>query len=146
MTRRFSCKMCSHCCSGEPGFVFLSESDIERASDELGLCKDEFLSLYARRIDYGTYYLYSLKERDDYSCIFLSNKGCEIYQSRPVQCMTYPFWPGLCDSDQAWNEEKRNCPGLDSGKEYDEEEILHLMEESRKNVPYRLEKGDDFAF
>ena len=39
-------------------------------------------------------------------CVFLSNEGqCRIYETRPVQCRTYPFWPSLLEDREAWEEE-----------------------------------------
>lgn len=41
------------------------------------------------------------------SCIFLhpTSKQCTIYDVRPVQCYTYPFWPSLLKSVEDWNGE-----------------------------------------
>ena len=144
MERCFSCQMCSHCCSGEPGYVFLSLEDIRRASGYLEVKEEEFLSIYCRKLDYGTYYIYSLKERDDFSCIFLSEKGCTIYPSRPLQCSTYPFWKGLFDDDEAWEREKRSCPGIDVGRIYSESEMNALSTMTVENDIYKeLKEGDD---
>ena len=71
----FECQRCRYCCSSEPGYVFLSEKDIENASEALSIPKEEFLALYTRDVDYGLYYMVSLKEKDNYDCIFLSDKG-----------------------------------------------------------------------
>jgi hypothetical protein len=32
---------------------------------------------------------------------------CRIYQARPIQCSTYPFWPNILESEAAWDEEVR---------------------------------------
>ena len=45
-------------------------------------------------------------KRTEGSCIFLDPAGqCTIYDARPVQCRTYPFWPSLLDSLEDWNDE-----------------------------------------
>ena len=32
---------------------------------------------------------------DELACVFLTKtKKCSIYPVRPLQCLTYPFWPG----------------------------------------------------
>lgn len=136
----FSCQRCLHCCSGEPGFVFLSKDDVMRACSFLNIGTDEFLGIYCRKIDYGTYYLVSLKERDDYSCIFLDEMGCTIYPARPLQCKTYPFWRGLADDPDAMEDEKRNCPGIGKGRPYSDEEIRELVALNDSSTPIVLEK------
>ena len=49
-----------------------------------------------------------LREKDG-SCIFLGDDGkmCTIYEARPVQCRTYPFWPNIMQSKEKWDEECR---------------------------------------
>ena len=47
-------------------------------------------------------------KEEDGSCIFLNDEGlCNIYEARPVQCSTYPFWPRIMASRGAWNSEVR---------------------------------------
>ena len=41
------------------------------------------------------------------ACVFLNDQKCRIYEARPVQCSTYPFWPNLLESEAAWDEEVR---------------------------------------
>lgn len=46
------------------------------------------------------------------ACIFLKDsKLCSIYQVRPVQCSTYPWWPELL-TDAAWEDEATRCEGI----------------------------------
>ena len=40
-------------------------------------------------------YKYSIKEiqyQGKYNCIFLTGNRCDIYEVRPNQCRTFPFW------------------------------------------------------
>ncbi len=120
--------------------MFLSKDDVERACSFLGIGTDEFIGIYCRRIDYGTYFLLSLKERDDYSCIFLDGTGCTIYPARPLQCSTYPFWRGLADDPEAIKAEMRNCPGIGKGRLYTDEEIRGLVALNDSSKPLVLEK------
>lgn len=132
----FQCQRCRYCCSSEPGYVFLSEKDIENASRVLGVSTEEFLSLYTRDVDYGLYYLVSLKEKDNYDCIFLGENGCSIYEGRPIQCRTYPFWPSIVESRENWESEKRSCPGIGKGPIINKDTIEELLEKGRENIPY----------
>ena len=40
-------------------------------------------------------------------CIFLDDDGkkCTIYEARPTQCRTYPYWPRLMNNETAWIDE-----------------------------------------
>lgn len=45
-------------------------------------------------------------KRKEGACIFLDPVGkCGIYDVRPVQCSTYPFWPSLLNRKEEWEEE-----------------------------------------
>ena len=134
---KFSCRRCRHCCSGEPGYVFLSKEEIEGLAAFLGVSFDEFLEKYARPIDRGTYYDYSLKELEDYSCIFLGEEGCKVYPVRPLQCATYPFWDYLMSDRALWNAEKEACPGIGTGELHGEREIRECLEAARRRDNYR---------
>ncbi|MCR5732040.1 MAG: YkgJ family cysteine cluster protein [Sphaerochaetaceae bacterium] len=132
----FTCQRCGHCCSGEPGFVFLSEEEIETLSEFLDMSKDEFLTVYTRKIDMGDHYEISLRERADYSCIFLSDSGCMVYSVKPQQCSTYPFWSYLFSDKALWNEEMKACPGINKGEHHNREEINKTLslEKNHKNL------------
>ena len=100
------------------------------------MSKEEFLSLYTRDVDYGLYYLVSLKEKDNYDCIFLGENGCSIYEGRPLQCRTYPFWPSIVESRGNWESEKNSCPGIGKGTVVDKKTILEMLDKTKNNVPY----------
>ena len=132
----FQCQRCLYCCSSEPGYVFLSDKDIENASSVLGVSKEEFIDIYCRYVDYGSYYMVSLKEKDNYDCIFLSKEGCRIYEGRPTQCRTYPFWKSIMESRANWEEEKKSCPGIGKGCMVSKEEIEANLKRNSENTPY----------
>lgn len=112
----FQCQGCNYCCSVEPGFVFLSQEDLDRLSDHFSLTQDSFIEKYCRKVDIGIGYRVSLIEKENYDCIFLSNKGCSCYNARPLQCKTYPFWPSIVESKEAWEKEGQLCPGIGKGE------------------------------
>ena len=78
----------------------------------------------------------SLKEKDNYDCIFLGENGCSIYEGRPLQCRTYPFWPSIVESRENWESEKRSCPGIGKGPIINKDTIEELLEKGRENIPY----------
>lgn len=136
----FECQRCLYCCSSEPGYVFLSDEDITNAHNVLDMTREEFLGLYCRYVDYGSYYLVSLKEKRNYDCVFLTPNGCSIYSGRPLQCRTYPFWSSVVESRENWESEKRSCLGIGKGRKISKEEIEAELEKGRLNSPYMVLK------
>ncbi len=125
---KFSCIGCGHCCGGGvPGYVFLSWEDLERLAVYKGISQEQFLAEYCRKVDMGTYYRVSLCEKKNFDCIFLSGNGCDVYEARPLQCRTYPFWDFIVESSSSWLEESQECPGIGQGKNYTQEEIEAIL-------------------
>ena len=137
---RFGCTVCGNCCTGPPGYVWMSDDEIGRLAKHLGETEANVRRTYTRTIGGRV----SLKERrnaeGDYDCVFLKplagdspgrrRRGCSIYKVRPLQCRTWPFWDGLLESPEAWQHSKPGCPGLDSprGKFYTREQIEALRD------------------
>ena len=140
----FSCKRCSVCCRHEPGYVYLSETDLSNLCVKFKMSKEKFIDKYCRRDPYynGTEVL-CLLEKDNFDCI-LWDGGCTAYEARPVQCSTYPFWTGILCSESAWNEESDSCPGINCGQHRTRSEILENLlkyEENKKSlIKYRRDK------
>ena len=113
----FSCTGCGSCCKGEPGTVSLTETETEVIAKTLGLSVPDFQERYMWR-KYGKL---SLKERADYDCIFLDKETdrCAIYEVRPFQCSSFPFWPEVLKSRSMWDRYAVHCPGMNQGKYYD---------------------------
>ena len=48
-------------------------------------------------------------------CIYLDGeKKCTVYEARPAQCRSFPFWAENVRSDRSWQLTVSSCPGLDS--------------------------------
>ena len=120
----FTCQQCGNCCTGGPGFVWISDDELDRLAQFLKLSRQQVVSRYCRRIGQRI----SLDERRTpqglYDCIFLEEvklrnghvkRICKVYDVRPLQCRTWPFWDGLLSSPQAWNEASRRCHGINQG-------------------------------
>jgi Fe-S-cluster containining protein len=117
---RFSCTRCSACCRYDPGFVLLSEKDADVLAAQLEMGYTDFVETYCRWIpmeraggdaETGREQL-SLKERSNNDCIFW-DRGCSVYESRPLQCRTFPFWESILASSDRW--EGLDCPGRGKG-------------------------------
>ena len=132
---RFSCTRCSGCCRGESGHVFLSNTDLKRLLARLSLDFKSFFSKYCRLIDIGTGMAMSLREVDQaesrttvsHNCVLWGAEGCFVYEDRPVQCSTYPFWSSIMDSMDAWVTEARYCSGIGAGELRSNKYIEDLM-------------------
>lgn len=108
---RFKCTGCGECCTGAPGYVWLTDEDIDRLATHFKLTKEDFLKTHTRYVN-GRY---SLKESPpSYDCVFLQGKRCTIYDARPKQCRTFPFWPANLASKQAWNAAATYCEGINA--------------------------------
>ncbi len=106
-----ACSTCQgRCCTGESGYIYVTKTEVEKISELLGLDIREFVGEYLFKKGYK----YSIKERkfnDSYECIFYDREtnGCTIYDARPSQCKTFPFW----DYYKTRVEElKLECPGI----------------------------------
>lgn len=55
-------------------------------------------------------------------CIFLKDKRCTVYEGRPTQCRTWPFWPENMKA-RKWDDIASFCPGVGKGSVVPAEEI-----------------------
>jgi Fe-S-cluster containining protein len=108
---RFACvAACTNCCN-QKGFVYLTPQDLRLAAAFLGLTRSEF----ERKYVYRTKTLLRLRKPRSSQCHFLRSEGCAIHPAKPTQCRTFPFWPELVGSREAWAEAAGYCPGIGSG-------------------------------
>jgi len=119
----FSCKRCSACCRYESGYVFLSKKDMEKLALELKMDNKSFLKTYCRWVlDWQGRDAISLKEKSNRDCIFWDS-GCTVYNVRPLQCRTFPFWENILSSAKSWEIAASGCPGINSGTLHSGKEI-----------------------
>jgi Fe-S-cluster containining protein len=110
---RFICTGCGDCCTGEPGYVWVNRAEIAALAAALGLSADDFQRRCLRTVGSRK----SLIERPGGDCILLDpqSRQCQVYQLRPRQCRTWPFWPSNLASPAAWQETSRRCRGCNRG-------------------------------
>jgi Fe-S-cluster containining protein len=121
---KFDCTGCGDCCTGDPGYVWVSRAEIEALAAELGLSVEQFEKQYVRRVGVCK----SLIERANGDCIFFDadTRRCRVYERRPRQCRTWPFWPANLASPAAWQQTADRCRGCNGGRRVPLDEIKGL--------------------
>lgn len=109
---RFECTRCGLCCT-RPGPVFFPPADLARAARFLMLTPGEFKRKFRlHRLD-G---VLALEPDDRDACPFHEDgRGCSIYDARPTQCRTFPFWPEIAHRRRSWESAGRACEGIGRG-------------------------------
>ncbi len=106
-----ACATCEgRCCTGESGYIYVTKAEIFAIAEVLEMDVNEFALKYLFKKGYK----YSIKENkidDSYECVFYdrATNGCKIYNARPNQCKTFPFWEYY---KTRVDELKLECPGI----------------------------------
>ncbi len=106
-----ACSTCmGKCCTGESGYIYVTKAEIEKIAKLLDLDVKEFVKNYL----FKKMYKYSIKEKqvgESFECIFYdaTSNACTIYDARPSQCKTFPFWDYY---KTRVDELKLECPGI----------------------------------
>lgn len=107
-----ACETCKgNCCIGESGYIWVNPIEMKRIADHLKIDTETLKSRFLNKIGYK----FSIKEvqydTNAYACLFfdLDKKACRIYDARPTQCRTFPFWDYYKTHIK---EVKEECPGI----------------------------------
>jgi Fe-S-cluster containining protein len=109
---RFKCTSCGKCCTGTgaSGSVQLSQADLQRLAGFFKLPVGRFVRQYTRSIKGRRV----LNDRpDSHDCVFLAGKTCTVYEARPTQCRTYPWWAANLQDRESWQAAAAFCEGID---------------------------------
>lgn len=106
----FKCTECGKCCTGSPGFVWVSNEEMTAIAQLLNISIELFKRRYVRQRN-NRYALVEKKSQNN-DCIFLQGKKCQIYQARPSQCRTFPWWRENLNSKQSWEIAAQSCEGI----------------------------------
>ena len=108
--------------------MLFTEKEARRLAARLGIGLDEFVRDYTKETPRGR----SLRETTSphgLDCVFRDRESvpgkavCGVYEDRPAQCRTWPFWPSLLASEAHWRQGSRVCPGMNKGRLYPPEQI-----------------------
>ena len=101
-------------------------------AESLKMTVEQLRAKYLKRVGLRTSII---EHRITKDCIFLQEsagqRGCVIYEVRPSQCRSWPFWPENLKSSDAWNEAARKCPGINRGRLYSYEEIESIKRNTK---------------
>jgi len=106
-----ACATCQgRCCTGESGYIYVTKDEIKAIAEVLNIDINELRVKYLFKKGYK----YSIKEfkyNDSYECVFYDREsnGCRVYNARPSQCKTFPFWDYY---KTRVDELKQECPGI----------------------------------
>lgn len=97
----YQCQRCGNCCRW-PGEVPVSDAEIARIADYLGLSEADFIERYTevRRNRTGL----TIVSRPDHSCLFLEGIECRIHAVKPALCAgfpnqwNFPGWRRQCEA------------------------------------------------
>lgn len=145
----FTCTQCGNCCTGGPGFVWISREEIVRLAAHLKISPEETVEKYCRKVD-GQW---SLKEfrnpAGNYDCVFLkedqvavpgpkgakavmaTRRRCTVYDVRPLQCRTWPFWPENLWDRKTWDHAAKRCHGMNAGSRHFSRERIEQLRDSK---------------
>lgn len=122
---RFTCVNCGRCCGTYPGTVTFTDDERDAMAILLRISPEEF----DRRYVWRKYGVRSLMERSNYDCVLLDGqtKKCSVYEARPAQCRTFPFWRDVIESRTSWEARARECPGMGGGELHDGDDIARTL-------------------
>ncbi|KAG6976041.1 hypothetical protein JG688_00001763 [Phytophthora aleatoria] len=151
---QFRCTGCGKCCTGIGGRVRVNDREVEELATATDSSISEFKQKFTRTVkeDVGGQKRTQLvlkQTSDDKQCIFLQGSKCSVYQARPIQCRTFPWWPQHLVSDYDWQLAAADCEGIHVPQEDKEEDIpaytfddvmsetiLHDIHRSGENFTY----------
>lgn len=126
----FECSQCGDCCTGAPGYVWVNKDEIAALAAAVGEGDvDRFEQKYVRKVGIRK----SLVEFPNGDCVFFDTESrkCQVYEARPRQCRSWPFWDSNLRTEEAWAYTCEICPGSGKGKVYQLEEIETRRKEIR---------------
>lgn len=107
----FKCTECGQCCTGTPGYTWITEQEAVEIANFLNISLELFAKKYVRTVDRK---LALLEDPRNFDCIFLKDRKCQVYPVRPKQCRTFPWWPRNLKSEKDWKEAARFCEGINA--------------------------------
>jgi hypothetical protein len=132
---RFECTECGDCCTnrGDYAYVYVNREEVRQLAAHFEVSPSAFRRRYTFRDEDG----WTQLKVDDKRCIFLDpgSRRCTVYDARPVQCRTFPFWPEFVKNGRWTAEPRELCEGVGSGRSYSRAEAEVRMAEFSEAEP-----------
>lgn len=128
---RFECQGSGKCCVSHDGYgyVYLTLEDRRRLASYLGIKTAAFTRRYCdQRAG-----VWKLKALPTPECPFLEGRRCGVYEARPTQCRTWPFWPEILNAKTWTTEVKTFCPGVGKGRLWTPEEVEQQLRVQKRS-------------
>ncbi|MFT5042291.1 MAG: Fe-S-cluster containining protein [Hyphomicrobiaceae bacterium] len=136
---RFECTECGKCCRvrGPYAHVYMNEDEVAGLAKSLGLSKQQFRWRYTTLDELGWTELVFKDDR----CVFLDDATdrCTVYEARPTQCRTFPFWRNFVRDGQWTPDVAEMCEGIGQGPVKDPAQVETLM----RTQEIADDEGDD---
>ena len=146
----FKCEQCGRCCSDPSLILTITHRDILRLEfflPDIDLFKiltfyqaqgdvpslEKRLMTPAIITDHGKVFL-GLQKKED-NCIFLEDNSCQIYESRPLICQSFPYTFQVRGDQIYWGystKAKEYCPAIKKEPKKDQNKLEHLASEILK--------------
>jgi Fe-S-cluster containining protein len=123
---RFQCQGSGKCCKfrGSHNYVYVNAEERKSLARHLGMSTSAFTRQHCEKED-G---FYQIKGKDE-ACSFLDGTRCTVYEARPGQCRTWPFWPEHMNKESWKRDVVTFCPGIGKGEIRSAEFIESQLEE-----------------
>lgn len=141
-TLAFSCTSCGKCCKSKgSNKVFLNLAESQAIAKHIGIDVPAFHSQYTDdRLNSENRPFKSIKQHENKKqCTFLEGNKCTIYEVRPTQCRTYPFWPQNMIGPAEWIAEAHLCEGIQVTKSLESADAIRPF----SNSPSKAQCGVD---
>ena len=104
----FKCQQSGNCCKTS-GYVYVNQDVVQNMSAECKLSVQKFREKYVKKCK-G----WDVVAAPDFrsNCFLDQHNQCQVYQSRPQACRSYPDWDYIWESNHSLQQEMKSCPGL----------------------------------
>jgi Fe-S-cluster containining protein len=102
--------------------VWVNNEEIQTLAAKLKLDVATFEAKFVRQVGSRK----SLTEFPNGDCVFFdgATRKCTVYDSRPRQCRTWPFWESNIRTPETWAHTCEVCPGSGTGNLIPLEKVL----------------------
>lgn len=128
---RFECTGCGGCCRARNGYeyVYVDPDEARAIARRLAIPLSQFVDEYLieQHEDAQMHLRF-----DDGACSMLKDGKCSVYEDRPKQCRTWPFWRENLRK-KVWDSEiAPSTPGVGRGRLWTKAEIEATVEEDER--------------